>query len=195
MAAMKQKTRYNIRLAGRKGVVVRQGTEADLPMFYRLSQVTSTRDGFGIHSLAYYQAAFRLFSPEQCVLLIAEYENDPLAALMAFSFGQRAYYFYGASVNSHRNLMPTYLIQWAAIRWAKQQGCTWYDLWGIPDEDPATLDAEFSTRNDGLWGVYRFKRGFGGQVVRSVGANDYIYNPVLYKLYSFLRDNRTRRSD
>jgi lipid II:glycine glycyltransferase (peptidoglycan interpeptide bridge formation enzyme) len=190
MAAMKQKTRYNIRLAGRKGVVVRQGTEADIPLFHQLSQVTSTRDGFGIHSLAYYQAAYRLFSPEQCVLLIAEHEDKPLAGLMVFRFGQVAYYFYGASVNSHRSLMPTYLIQWTAIRWAKQQSCMWYDLWGIPDEDPATLEAEFSARNDGLWGVYRFKRGFGGKVVRSVGASDYVYNPGLYKLYSFLRHNR-----
>ena len=79
--------------------------------------------------------------------------------------------------------MPTYLLQWAAITWAKQQACTDYDLWGIPDADPATLEAEFQTRGDGLWGVYRFKRGFGGEIVRSVGAFDFVYKPVLYRVY------------
>jgi lipid II:glycine glycyltransferase (peptidoglycan interpeptide bridge formation enzyme) len=194
LAAMKQKTRYNIRLAERKGVVIRRGTETDLPLFYHLSQLTSARDGFGIHSLAYYQAAFHLFSPNRCVLLIAEYEDKPLAALIAFRFGRGAYYFYGASANSHRQLMPTYLIQWAAIRWAKQQGCTYYDLWGVPGQAPATLEAEFSQKKGGLWGVYRFKRGFGGTVLQSVGARDQIYKPQLYKLYRLLRDRRSQKS-
>ena len=84
--------------------------------------------------------------------------------------------------------MPTYLIQWAAIQWAKQQGCTRYDLWGIPDTDPQTLEAEFKNRNDGLWGVYRFKRGFGGKYVKTIGAFDYVYNPLLYKLYKLWRN-------
>jgi len=187
LAAMKQKTRYNIRLAERKGVVIRQGSETDIPLFYELSQLTSVRDGFGIHSLDYYQMAYRLFAPDHCALLIAEFEGEPLAALMAFCHGQDAYYFYGASSNTHRNLMPTYLIQWAAIRWAKSRGCTHYDLWGIPDADVATLEAEFHERSEGLWGVYRFKRGFGGEVVKSVEAYDYVYNPLLYRLYKLYR--------
>jgi lipid II:glycine glycyltransferase (peptidoglycan interpeptide bridge formation enzyme) len=83
--------------------------------------------------------------------------------------------------------MPTYLIQWAAIRWAKQQGCTRYDLWGIPDAEPETLETEFKNRNDGLWGVYRFKRGFGGKHVQTIGAFDHVYNPLLYKLYKMRR--------
>ena len=187
LAAMKQKTRYNIRLAERKGVVVRQGSDDDIPIFYELSRLTSARDSFGIHSLDYYQTAHRLFAPDHCALLVAEFEDEPLAALLAFCQGQNAYYFYGASSNTHRNLMPTYLIQWAAIRWAKSRGCTRYDLWGIPDADVATLEAEFKQRNEGLWGVYRFKRGFGGEVVKSVGAYDYIYNPLLYRFYKLYR--------
>jgi lipid II:glycine glycyltransferase (peptidoglycan interpeptide bridge formation enzyme) len=83
--------------------------------------------------------------------------------------------------------MPSYLTQWAAICWAKNQGCTHYDLWGIPDADPATLEAEFKNRHDGLWGVYRFKRGFGGQVGQSIGAYDYVYHPLLYQLYKWRR--------
>ncbi len=187
LAAMKQKTRYNIRLAEKKGVKVYQGSAADVSTFYQLAQVTAARDGFGVHSLEYYRAAFQLFSPERCALWLAEFEGQPLAALMAFCQGEEAYYFYGASSNQQRHLMAPYLIQWAAIRWAKRQGCTRYDLWGIPDANLASLEAEFERRHTGLWGVYRFKRGFGGQWVQSVGAFDYVYQPLLYRLYKFRR--------
>jgi peptidoglycan pentaglycine glycine transferase (the first glycine) len=187
LAAMKQKTRYNIRLAQKKGVTVREGDSTDVDTFYNLSRLTAARDGFGIHHLSYYQASYDLFSPDRCVLLIAELAGEPLAALMAFRHEQDAYYFYGASSDQHRNLMPSYLTQWAAICWAKNQGCTRYDLWGIPDADLATLEAEFQNRHKGLWGVYRFKRGFGGQVIQSIGAYDYVYNPLLYQLYKLRR--------
>jgi lipid II:glycine glycyltransferase (peptidoglycan interpeptide bridge formation enzyme) len=80
--------------------------------------------------------------------------------------------------------MPNYLLQWEAIRWAKSQGCCEYDLWGVPDVDLATLETNFTSRNDGLWGVYRFKRGFGGELKRSIGPWDRVYNPFLYRLYS-----------
>jgi lipid II:glycine glycyltransferase (peptidoglycan interpeptide bridge formation enzyme) len=187
LAAMKQKTRYNIRLAEKRGVTVQQGDEGDLAGFYQLSQLTAQRDGFGIHSAGYYETAYRLFSPRQCALLVAEFEGELLAALMVFYQGQEAYYFYGASSNYHRNLMAPYRLQWEAIRWAKAQGCRRYDLWGIPDTDPDTLEEEFAEHNEGLWGVYRFKRGFGGQIVKSVGAFDYVYNPIFYKLYRLWR--------
>ncbi|MBI1879457.1 MAG: peptidoglycan bridge formation glycyltransferase FemA/FemB family protein [Chloroflexi bacterium] len=187
LAAMKQKTRYNIRLAEKKGVIVRPGNAADVTVFHQLALVTAARDGFGVHSLDYYQAAYDLFAPDHCALLSAEFEGQPLAGLMAFSQGREAYYFYGASATRHRDLMAPYLLQWAAIRWAKNQGCACYDLWGIPDADLATLEAEFEQRHNGLWGVYRFKRGFGGQWVQSVGGFDYIYNPLLYQLYKLRR--------
>ena len=184
LAAMKQKTRYNIRLATKRGVTTRQGTEADLAIFYSLTQLTAKRDGFGVHASAYYQTAMQLFDATRCALLLAEFEGEPLAALMAFRQGATAYYFYGASSNAYRKLMPAYLLQWEAMRWAKAQGCTHYDLWGIPTANKDTLEAEFSSRSDGLWGVYRFKRGFGGQVVHSLGAFDLVYIPWLYRLYS-----------
>lgn len=188
---MKQKTRYNIRLAQKKEVQVRVGARPDIKIFYDLACITAARDRFGVHHLEYYQTAYDLFAPDRCALLIAEFEAGPLAALLVFCQGQQAYYFYGASADQHRNLMATYLIQWAAIRWAKARGCTHYDLWGIPDAPPARLEAEFQQRRDGLWGVYRFKRGFGGEVVRSVGAYDYVYNPVLYRLYRLYRPDST----
>ena len=156
--------------------------------FYELARLTAKRDGFGIHNLAYYQRAYRLFAPQGCALILAEFEGEILAAAMIFKLGRSAYYFYGASSNTHRNLMPAYLVQWAAIRWAKEQGCTCSDLWGIPDANPDTLEEKFQERQDGLWGVYRFKRGFGGQIVKSAGAFDYVYQPLWYKFYRWRRN-------
>ncbi len=86
--------------------------------------------------------------------------------------------------------MPTYLLQWEGMRWAARQGCQEYDLWGIPDVDEVELERQFAGRSDGLWGVYRFKRGFGGQVVRSPGAWDRVYQPVLYRLYRWWMKRR-----
>ena len=194
LAAMKSKTRYNIRLAGRKGVVVRPGSREDVITFYRLMEVTGRRDRFGIHSLDYYQAAYDLFVPQGwATLLMAEYQGEPLAGLMAFALGERAWYFYGASSNRHRNRMPTYLLQWEAIRWARAKGCTLYDLWGVPDEPLERLEAEFTRRSDGLWGVYRFKRGFGGRLVRTVGAWERVYHPLRYALFTLVRRVRQGR--
>lgn len=182
LARMKQKTRYNIRLAEKKDVTVRLSEDVDA--FYRLMEVTGTRDGFGVHSRAYFQEAFNHFHPlGMCALLMAEYEGRPLAGLMAFARGERAWYFYGASNEEERNRMPTYLLQWEAMRWARSLGCTEYDLWGVPDEDEETLEANFNSRADGLWGVYRFKRGFGGVLMRSAGAWDRAYLPLIYPLY------------
>jgi lipid II:glycine glycyltransferase (peptidoglycan interpeptide bridge formation enzyme) len=182
LARMKQKCRYNVRLAEKKGVTVR--TWDDLDGFHRLMQVTGGRDGFGVHSLEYYKKAYELFHPTGLAeLLVAEFESKPLAALMVFALGRRAYYLYGASNDEERNRMPTYLLQWEAMKWAKQRGCTEYDLWGVPDADEEKLEAQFESRHDGLWGVYRFKRGFGGEVKRAAQALDKVYMPLLYKLY------------
>jgi peptidoglycan pentaglycine glycine transferase (the first glycine) len=187
---MKQKTRYNIHLAQRKEVVVNQAV--DLGKFYPLMKITGGRDGFEVHSQEYYQCVFDLFSPAgRCALLVAEYDGRPLAGLMVFSHGQRAWYFYGASSDEERSRMPAYLLQWEAIRWARQQGCLEYDLWGVPDEDESVLEAQFAGRSDGLWGVYRFKRGFGGKLDRSAGAWRKVYNPLLYRLYQWRMKNRT----
>ena len=182
LARMKQKTRYNVRLAEKKGVTVRAWD--DLDAFHQMMQVTGGRDDFGVHSLEYYRRAYELFHPTgMAELLVAEYEGKPLAALMVFACGRRAWYVYGASNDQERNRMPTYLLQWEALRWAKARGCEEYDLWGVPDEDEAKLEAEFESRHDGLWGVYRFKRGFGGELKRAVQAMDRVYSPLLYKLY------------
>jgi peptidoglycan pentaglycine glycine transferase (the first glycine) len=179
---MKPKTRYNIRLAGRKGVVV-HATD-DLQGFYQVMQVTSRRMDFHVHSLEYYRRAYELFHPKgMCELLVAECEGRLLATVMVFASGRQAYYLYGASSDEERNRKATYPLQWEAILWAKRRGCREYDMWGVPNEDEGTLEASGEEREDGLWGVYRFKKGFGGTFKRSVPTLDRVYNPALYRLY------------
>ena len=181
---MKQKTRYNIRLAGRKGVIVRVGTPDDWEMLYKMYVETSVRDGFAIRDENYYRTVwgqFRIQNSEfripHAEPLIAEVDGEPVAAIFVFYFAERAYYVYGMSTTRHRNKMPTYLLQWEAMKRAKSRGCTHYDLWGAPE----TFD-----ESDSMWGVFRFKRGLGGEVVRTLGAWDYAPNPLWYKLYTEL---------
>jgi len=181
---MKPKTRYNIRLAGRKEVVVHSSD--DIENFYHVMSVTSQREDFHLHSLAYYRRAYELFHPAgMCELFVADFKEQTLAAVMVFGHGKQAYYFYGASCNEERNRKPTYPLQWEAIRWAHARGCEEYDMWGIPDEVDEDMQQEDPEREDGLWGVYRFKRGFGGSLKRARRALDRIYNPLLYKLYAW----------
>lgn len=175
LARMKPKWRYNTRLAERKGVEVSEGGLDDVARFHALMRVTGERDAFGVHSADYYRTALSLFAPlGRARLLLASFEGELLAGLLAMQFNGRAYYLYGASGNEQRNLMPNHLLQWRAMQWARAQGCREYDLWGIPDvdEDPETAP---------LAGVYRFKAGFGGIEVRYVGAYDRAYCPLLYR--------------
>lgn len=189
LASMKSKTRYNIRLSERKGVTVRHGELSDLDMFYDLMTETGSRDEFGIHSKAYYQRVLELFLPTGTVaMLIAEAEGETLAALLVFALGEKAWYITGASSDRQRNKMPTYALQWEAIRWAKSRGCTCYDLWGVPDADEETLEAQFQECDDGLWGVYRFKRGFGGRIVRYSGMWEKVLNPLYPLAMRFYKD-------
>jgi len=183
LSNMKQKTRYNIRLAERKGVICRRGEASDLPIFGQLITETGRRNKFGVHKPIYYEAAYELFSPNNVALFVAQYENQPLAAIMVFVNGSKVAYFYGASSDNERQRMPTYAVQWAAMKWAKDLGCSEYDLWGVPDYPSEQLEAQFQGRSDGLWGVYRFKRGFGGTLKRTVGTADRVYNKLVYRLY------------
>jgi lipid II:glycine glycyltransferase (peptidoglycan interpeptide bridge formation enzyme) len=175
---MKQKTRYNIRLAEKKGVALRVGTQEDLSMLYRMYAETSVRDGFVTRDEGYYKTVWNLFmnsTDPGCEPLIAEVDKAPIAAIFLFYFAGRAYYVYGMSRDKYRDKMPTYLLQWEAVKRAKAKGCTVYDLWGAPD----VFD-----ESDSMWGVYRFKEGLGGQVVRTLGAWDFAPSPLWYKMYS-----------
>ena len=183
MERMNQGTRRKIRQSMKKGVRYYQGEHADLAKFNTMMQTTGSRNAFGVHAPGYYDLAYDFFVPEYATLIMAEHEGNVLAGIMVFAVGKTAWYLYGASSNIKRNLMGTYGVQWEAIQWAKARGCQQYDLWGIPDENKETLEAQFQERSDGLWGVYGFKRGWGGEVVRSVGTWDYVYNPMIYSAY------------
>jgi peptidoglycan pentaglycine glycine transferase (the first glycine) len=179
---MKPKTRYNIRLAGRKGITVHPSD--DIENFYHVMTVTGQREEFHVHSKEYYCQAYDLFHPKgMCELFVADFQGRTLATLMVFAMGNQAYFFYGASSDEERNRKATYPLQWEAIRWAYARGCSEYDMWGIPDDAMDIEEDEAEAREDGLWGVYRFKRGFGGSVKHAPPTIDRVYNPLLYKLY------------
>jgi lipid II:glycine glycyltransferase (peptidoglycan interpeptide bridge formation enzyme) len=184
LARMNQGTRRKIRQSLKNDIRYWQAAREDVPRFTAMMNTTGERNAFGVHEPRYYEQAYDLFVPAgDAALILAEHEGDALAGVMVFALGQTAWYLYGASSNLKRNLMAAYGVQWAAIQWARAKGCTTYDLWGIPDEDEPTLEAQFESRSDGLWGVYGFKRGWGGRVARSLGAWDKVYNPLVYGAY------------
>lgn len=176
LASMKQKTRYNVRLAARRGVAVRLGDTADLELLFQMYAETAVRDRFTIRNADYYLKIWKDFITSGLgEPLLAEVKGEPVAGVIIFRFGGRAWYVYGMSREVHREKMPNYLLQWEAIRRAKQAGCTEYDLWGAPEK----FDDE-----DDLWGVYRFKDGLGAEVVRFIGAYDLPINSLMYRAYS-----------
>ncbi|MFL5704497.1 MAG: lipid II:glycine glycyltransferase FemX [Ktedonobacteraceae bacterium] len=181
LAGMKEKWRYNIRLAGRKGVTVRRGEgQADLDTFYHIYQTTSARDQFFIHDKGHYEDVMRLFSEgDRAALFLAEYEGEAIAGIIVLRYGRWSWYMYGASSNEQRNLMPNHLLQWNGMQWAKAHGCWYYNFRGIPD----VLE-----EGQELWGVYVFKRGFGGYAIRFLETHDLVYQPLVYAVYRRLLD-------
>ena len=174
LAAMKPKTRYNIRLAEKRGVRVRIADpigDDDARLLYGMYAETAQRDRFIIREAAFYFDAWRALHG---VAFIAERAGQALGGLVLLCFGGRAWYFYGMSRSDGREHMPNHLLQWAALRWARDRGHTTYDWWGAPD----ALEA-----SDRLWGVYRFKEGFGARFIEGLGAWDYAPSPLLYAAY------------
>ncbi|SMC00132.1 Lipid II:glycine glycyltransferase (Peptidoglycan interpeptide bridge formation enzyme) [Thermanaeromonas toyohensis ToBE] len=181
------KTRYNLGLAQRRGVRVKTDcTLEDLPIFYELLQETALRDGFLIRSYDYFLTLWReLVERGYAKLFLAYYQGEPIAGTLAFILGDKAWYLYGASSNRHRNVMPNYLLQWTMICWAREQGCTLYDFRGVPGD---------TSPEHPLYGLYRFKKGFGGVFTEFIGEYDLVYSPFYYWLwrvaqpaYSFFR--------
>ncbi|HKM17663.1 MAG: peptidoglycan bridge formation glycyltransferase FemA/FemB family protein [Firmicutes bacterium] len=174
-ANMKSKARYNIRYAKRKGITVRLShSKDDLQIFYPLLQETAARDRFSIRSFAYFEHLWDCLVPHRTAqLFLASHHGEPLAGAIAFRLGKRAWYVYGASANIKRNLQASYALQWEMIRWAKSLGCTVYDLRGVS----GNLDPEHP-----LYGLYRFKEGFGAKLVEYAGEFDLPFSP-LYRFW------------
>ncbi|RME99583.1 MAG: peptidoglycan bridge formation glycyltransferase FemA/FemB family protein, partial [Chloroflexi bacterium] len=176
LARMKSKWRYNIRYARRNGVKIRPGGPDDIGTFYQMYAETAARDGFLIRPQAYYHDVWSHFlAADRADMLLASVEGQVVAGLVLFYCGARAWYLYGASTGAHRKRMPNHLLQFAAMQRAAERGCTHYDLWGAPNV--------FDER-DSMWGVYRFKQGFGGQTVQGLGAYDFPARPALYRLFT-----------
>jgi peptidoglycan pentaglycine glycine transferase (the first glycine) len=177
LKAMDQKTRYNIRLAEKKGVVIRPVQEqSDLDTFYRILVETARRDGFLIRPLRYFaDIAEHLGSRGQARYFLAEADGRAIAGALLLTIGPVAWYAYGASANQDRHLMPNHLMQWTLIRWAKDHGCRLYDFRAVP--------CDISSEHP-LYGLFRFKKGFGGTLTKFIGEFDRVYNPWIYRAWT-----------
>jgi peptidoglycan pentaglycine glycine transferase (the first glycine) len=179
LAECHQKTRYNIRLATKKGVTItREAGKECLPEFYKILTTTASRDKFLIRPYSYFESFYDNLQPAgQAELFMAYHEGEAIAGTLAFRLGDKAWYIYGASSNKKRNLMPNYLIQWTMIEWAKEHGCTMYDFRGVPGD---------VGQDHPLYGLVKFKRGFGGKYTEFIGEYDLVYRGFNYKAYNVL---------
>ncbi len=179
---MKPKTRYNIHLSERKGVMVRQAGFEEFSTWYALYRETAERNRFFLHPESYFKTvlaakAADTASPAEVALLLAEKDGIPLAAMFLVLSGNRGTYLYGASSSQNRNTMATYALQWHAMQYAKNHGCSEYDFFGIaPKPEPSHP----------LYGLYRFKTGFGGEIHHRLGCWDYPLNEEMYLYYHSL---------
>ncbi|MBN2017445.1 MAG: peptidoglycan bridge formation glycyltransferase FemA/FemB family protein [Candidatus Cloacimonetes bacterium] len=175
MAGCESKTRYNIRLSMKKGVKVRENTSLEgARIFYDIYETTAKRDAFIIHNEEYYKQVIELMAHKGMVkLFLAYYDDIPVAGVYIFAFGEKIWYMYGASSNEYRNVMPNQALHWHVIQWAKEQGYKTYDLWGVPAHPK---------EGHPLFGVYRFKKGFGGEFKKFIGMHDHVYKPFWYNV-------------
>jgi lipid II:glycine glycyltransferase (peptidoglycan interpeptide bridge formation enzyme) len=182
-AHFKTTWRQNIRVAERKGVIVREvKTEADLQAYYEIYKETSERDDFFIHTLDYHKAILNAFGSQgEAVLYIAEHEGDILAARLIICMGKWCWDMFGASSNHKRNLKATYLLQYRCLEWAKEHGCDYFDFRVIPTILEPGQD---------MWGVYEFKHGFGGFSRMNMPTQDYVYRPLLNAAWNKVVDMR-----
>jgi len=176
LANFKSTWRRNIRTAERKGVVIREATsEADFNAYYELLKITSERDNFFIHSKDYHKEIVRQFADTgNLVIYLAEHEGEPIAAEMLIRFGNWCWYMFGASANVKRDLKPAFLLQYHSIQWAQSHGCSYFDFRTIP---------EVLEPDEEMWGVYVFKRGFGGFSRLNIPTQDYVYHPLIYRIW------------
>lgn len=170
------KTRYNIRLATKKGVTVKEGTKEDLKDFHRIMVETGARDGFIIRPLEYFEKMYDELAPKHMKVLMAYYEGKPISGVIPIIYGNKTWYLYGASSNEYRNVMPNYLLQWEMIKMAianKQEVFDFRGVSGVVDE------------NHPQYGLYRFKKGFGAEFTEFIGELYIPFKPIKYKIYKF----------
>jgi peptidoglycan pentaglycine glycine transferase (the first glycine) len=195
LADMHPKTRYNIRLAQRKGVTVRfSQVEQDLEEFLNITRDVSARGAFHFHSNEYYRKMLAVLGVPLDEggargifdIAIAEHGGTPLAVHLLLSYGDTVTYAHGASASSQRELMAPHLLHWESIKRAKKQGFKKYDFYGISPPDFAQ-DSYVKPANHPWAGITRFKLGFGGEQVSYPGTFDYVLEPLWYWLYNMRR--------
>jgi lipid II:glycine glycyltransferase (peptidoglycan interpeptide bridge formation enzyme) len=179
LAKMHHKTRYNIRLAVKKGVTVREANDAEgFETFSKLYFETARRQKYYGHNYEYHKTVWESLKKDVARLLIAYYGDVPLAAYELFYFKNKLYYVYGGTSNLHRNLMASNLLMWEAIKLGKRLGAEVFDMWG-------SLPPGYDQTN--VWaGFTRFKEGYATNFMEMVGSHDLVINPVLYRIYSLL---------
>ena len=176
---MKSKTRYNIRLAQKKGVTVQEMSDKKgFEIFSKLYFETTQRQKYLGHNYEYHKIIWESLKDKMVHILIAFYNNIPLGAYELFIFKDRAYYPYGGSSDEYRNVMAPNLLMWEAIRFAKEKGALYFDMWGAappdaPDSDPYS-------------GFTRFKEGYGAEFNNIAGSYDLIIRPMLYSIYNLV---------
>lgn len=164
-----EKTRYNIRLSGRKGVTIRDGNREDLKDFYKIMQETGNRDNFLIRPLAYFEKMYDCMGKDYLRVIMADYNGKPISGAIAIYYGNKVWYLYGASSNENRNVMPNYLVQWEMIKWALEKKCDIYDFRGVSGH----VDEHHPQ-----YGIYKFKKGFNGDFVEFVGELYMVFKPL-----------------
>lgn len=170
LASFHQKWRYNIRLAVKKGVEVRICGKEMVPEFARIMVETGVRDNFATRPPEYFSAMLDNLG-DKCRLYMAFHEGKPIAGTLAILYGDKVWYLYGASSNEHRNLMPNYLLQWNMIQWAVENHCRVYDFRGVSGD---------ISEDNPHYGLYRFKKGFGGEFTEFIGEYDYVLKKLSY---------------
>ena len=168
------KTRYNIRLATKKGVIIKEGNREDLKEFHKIMVETGARDGFIIRQLSYFEKMYDELAPEHMKLLLAYYDGQPISGVIPIMYGNKTWYLYGASSNQHRNLMPNYLLQWEMIKMAIARKDDIYDFRGVS----GVVD-----ENHPQYGLYRFKKGFGATFTEFIGEIYIPFKPITYSVY------------
>lgn len=174
-AEFHQKTRYNIRLATKKGVVIREGKREDLKDFHKIMEITGKRDDFMIRPLSYFEIMYDELAPEHFKLMMAyTSDGEPISGIIDIIYGNKIWYLYGASSNAHRNLMPNYLLQWDMIKYSIEHKKDMYDFRGV---------VGIVDESHPQYGLYRFKKGFNAEFTEFIGELYINYKPITYKMY------------
>lgn len=184
LANMHKKHRYNIKLAQRKGVIVRESTDdKDFELFYNLYEETAKRQKFFGRSRKYLQGVWNAFRKEDSAyILVAEYEGKPLSAWMLLVYENVLYYPYGGSSENDRNVQSSCILGWEAIKFGKKIGCDLFDMWGAADD--------MSKKNDPYYGFSVFKEKFGASHVSYIDSYDFVIDDTMYKAFTVANNIR-----